>query len=495
MFHQAMEKINDILMKQSILLIFSALLMVSCSDVLEEKPKSIAAELFYNTPTEVEAGLNAIYTPIRSGSTLGALYQCQQEIYADYLIGRGSHAPLNDYNGLDNTNITRVGDMWSAFYQSIRNANIVIEKAPAGISLTPADVQKYLGEARFMRGLSYFFLVRNWGGVPLRTETNTDSIDLPRASQAEVYNFILADLEWAELNLPDVPRLVGAPSKLAAKAVLTDIYMNLHEYDKARDKALEVITSNKFSLVNVTVADDYDKIFGPEVTTSTEEVFYLKYARTPNGQGFSYPHYCHYPNSGYYPPGGYYTFFADPGLSTFIRDWDKNDLRYSFNWYGQTFGLGDNTILSKKFSDKGAITAGGNDYPMYRYADILLFYAEAVAQADGAPSADAMEKLNMIHRRAYGKNPVVADAAVDFKLADYAGKQPFIDLVVKERGYENCSEGKRWLDLKRLGIAEETIQAAKGMAMTPRHLLWPIPTIEYNYNKAIDPVKDQNPGY
>lgn len=482
-------------MKQYLLIIFTAMLMASCSKTLEEKPKSIAAEVFYNTPAEVEAGLNAIYTPIRGGGTFGALYECQQEIYGEYLIGRGSHAPLNDYNGLDNTNITRVGDMWNAFYQSIRNANIVIERAPLGKALTPADIQKYVGEARFMRGLCYFFLVRNWAGVPLRTENNSDSIDLRRATEAEVYNFILADLEWAEQNLPDAPRLIGAPSKLSAKAVLTDVHMNMHQYGKARDKALEIIQSNKFSLVNVTVAADFDKLFGPEVNGSTEEIFYLKYARTPSGQGFSYPQYCHYPNSGYYPPGGYYTFYSDSEQNSFVKNWDKADLRYSYNWYAQTFGLGNTTVLIKKFSDKGAITAGGNDYPMYRYADVLLFYAEAVAQADGAPSADAMEKLNMVHRRAYGKVPTVADAALDFKLADYAGKQAFIDRVVKERGYENCAEAKRWLDLKRLGIAQQTILAVKGKTMTTRHLLWPIPLSELNYNKAIDPVKDQNPGY
>ncbi len=151
-------------------------------------------------------------------------------------------------------------------------------------------------------------------------------------------------------------------------------------------------------------------------------------------------------------------------------------------------------MLLKKFVDRQAVTGGGNDYPMYRFADLLLFYAESVAQA-GAPNADAMEKLNMVHRRAYGKNPIVADPTVDFKLSDYSTKQAFIDLVVKERGYENCGESKRWLDLKRLGIAEETILAGKGKNMAPRYLLWPIPVIETNYNKAIDPVKDQNPGY
>ncbi|MGX5817373.1 RagB/SusD family nutrient uptake outer membrane protein [Chitinophaga lutea] len=482
-------------MKQSIIILFSAVLLGSCTKALEEQPQSIAAEVFYNTPAEVEAGLNSMYVPIRAGGTLGALYECQQEIYGEFLIGRGSHAPLNDYVGLDNTNITRVGDMWSAFYQSIRNANIVIQKAPLGKQLTDAEKSKYVAEARFMRALNYFYLVRNWAGVPLRTEANMDQIDLARSTQEETYKLITDDLEFAETNLLDNPRLSGAPSKFSAKTVLVDVYMNLKQYDKARDKALEIITANKYSLVNVTAPDDFEKLFGADITSSTEEIFYLKYARSPNGQGFPYPTYCHYPGSGFWPPGGFYTFYGDTQLLSVLRDWDRNDLRWKFNWYSQTFGLGNNTILLKKFSDKAAVTGGGNDFPMYRYADLLLFYAECVAQAGTAPTADAMEKLNMVHRRAYGKNPNVADPATDYKLADYATKDAFIALVVKERGYETVGEAKRWLDLKRLGIAKQVIQAVKGKTMTDKHLLWPIPTIEYSYNKAIDPVKDQNPGY
>ncbi|UYQ94142.1 RagB/SusD family nutrient uptake outer membrane protein [Chitinophaga horti] len=482
-------------MKRYLILLFTAATLTSCSDLLVEAPQAIDAGAFYNTPAEVEAGLNAIYTPTRGSGVMGALYECQQEIYAEYLYGRGSHAPLNDYNGLDNTNITRTGDMWGAFYQAIRNANIVIQKTPAGTQLTDLQKQQYVAEARFMRALSYFFLVRNFAGVPIRTENNMDSLNVIRATQAEVYDFMITDLLSAEQNLPDNPRLLGAPSKLVAKTVLADVYMNVYQYDKARDKALEVINAGKFSLVKVAVANDFDKIFGAEANGTPEEIFYVKYSRTPASQGFQYPQYCHYPGTAYYKPGGFYTFYSDSVQNPMLRNWDKADLRYRFNWYSQTFGLGNTTVLLKKFSDPVTTTAGGNDYPMYRYADVLLFYAESVAQAAGAPNADAMEKLNMVHRRAYGKDPLIADPTVDFNLADYAGKQAFIDLVMKERGYETVGEAKRWFDLKRLGIAQQAIKAAKGKDMTQRHLLWPIPVSETNYNKYIDPVKDQNPGY
>ncbi len=482
-------------MKFYILILFSTCILFSCKKMLEEHPQSIAIENFYNTAAEVETGVNAIYTPIRSTATFGALYQIQLEIYAEYMYGRGSHAPLNDYQGLDNTNITRTEDMWRAFYQAIRNANIIIQRAPKGKNISDADIKKYVGEARFMRALWYFHLVRNWAGVPLRTENNMDSLNVPRSSQASVYALILDDLKYAETNLPDVPRLSGAPSKLCAKTLLADVYMNLNQYTDARDKAREVILSNKFSLVNITAANDFEKVFGADITSSTEEIFYLKFARTPSSQNYFYPLYTHYPNSGYYPPGGFYTIYSDAQANTFMKDWDRTDLRFAFNWYNQTFGLGATTVLSKKFSDKSAVTGAGNDYPMYRYADVLLFYAEAEARANGSPDTDAMEKLNMVRRRAYGKLSTAPDNTIDFKLSDYSTLSSFINLVVRERAYEDCSEGKHWHDLKRLGIAKQTILAVKGKTVADKHLLWPIPKTEYNYNRAIDPVRDQNPGY
>ncbi|WP_276485129.1 RagB/SusD family nutrient uptake outer membrane protein [Paraflavitalea pollutisoli] len=484
-------------MKRFVQLIALSLCLGSCSKTLQEDPYSIAEETFYNTPAEVAAGANAMYNPLKGVSSLGGLYTIQLECYADYMYGRGSHAPLNDYAGLDNTNVTRVGDMWKAFYQSIRNANIIIKRAPEGTKISPADVAKFVGEAKFMRALNYFHMVRNWGGVPLRTEKNMLDVDLKRNTIEEVYAFIVADLLDAETNLPDVARLVGAPSKWSAKTLLADVYLNLGKWVEARDKANEVILSGKHSLVNVTVADDFERIFGADVVTTPEEIFYLKFSRLGNNMGFHYVMYAHYPGSGYFPPGGFYTNYSDSDVIPVMKNWDRADLRYVYNWYPKTFGLGNTTILNRKFRDLKATgqSNAGNDYPLYRYADLLLIYAEAANRAANGPTADAMEKLNMIRRRAYGANPSVANAAVDFKLSDYNSMSSFLDLVVRERLYETCYEGKRWLDLKRLGIVKQVVFAAKGKTVADKHLLWPIPVNELNYNHAIDPIKDQNPGY
>ena len=481
-------------MKKIIILLLSSFMLFSCEDLLTEKPKSLAVETFYNTPKEVESAIAAIYAPLRNGSSMGGLYPIQLESYTDYAYGRGSHAVLSDFQGLDGSNVARVNGFWNDFYLSIRNANIVIANVPQGKSLTPADAAKYIAEAKFLRALTYFYLVRNWGGVPIRTENNMKEQNIKRNTADEVYQLILSDLQFAEANLPDNPPLVGKPSKWAAKTLLADVYFYQGKNTEARDKAKEVIQANKYSLVPVTVVDDFQKIFGPDVITTPEEIFYLKFSRLGNGMGWNYLMFLNHPGTKMYGAGGYFTVYSTTDNSV-IKNWDKSDLRYQL-WFPYNIGLGPNTILTKKFIDPLSPSAAGagNDYPIYRYADLLLLYAEADCRASGSPSADALEKLNMIHRRAYGKNPILPDASVDFKLSDYT-KDSFIDLVIKERGYETQIEGKRWLDLKRTGKVKEMIKAAVGKNVADKHLLWPIPVSELNYNSAIDPSKDQNPGY
>jgi hypothetical protein len=136
----------------------------------------------------------------------------------------------------------------------------------------------------------------------------------------------------------------------------------------------------------------------------------------------------------------------------------------------------------------------GNDYPFYRFADVLLIYAEAAARVNNGPTAEAMEMLNMVKRRAYGK-PSTTPSDIDYSLADYSTLESFLDLVLKERGWETVDEAKRWADLKRLGRAKEIIGAATGKTVADKHFWWPIPVGEMDFNSAIDPVKDQNPGY
>ncbi len=471
------------------------LAFTSCSKFLDERPQQIAVENFYNTPVEMESGLNAIYETVRYLSTFGGFYTLQHEINTEYMFGRGSFAPMNAYQGLDNTNVGRVTDTWNNFYKGVRNANIIIQKAPLASQITEAERTRYMAEARFLRGLYYFHLVRNWAGIPLHTEHNLDSINVAKSSPEVIYNLIQEDMVFAENNLPDNPRLVGTPSKWTAKTALAEVYLTLKKYDLARKAAWEVIDSKKYSLVNVSVADDFEKIFGRDANNTSEEIMYFKYSSKVSGQGYQYLAYLHATSTSNFPPGGFATIYSD-SLNPFLATWDRADLRYRFAWYASNISITPTTVLCKKFSDRQAtIQQGNNDYPLYRYADLLLFYAEAEASMNGAPTADAMEKLNMVRRRAYGKPVNTPDAAVDLKMADYPGLDAFVRRVVLERGYETVGEGKHWFDLKRLGIWKQTIKAVEGLDMADKHMLWPIPPREFNGNTALNPTTDQNPGY
>ena len=372
------------------------------------------------------------------------------------------------------------------------NANIVIEYAPKGNSISQADVDKFVAEAKFLRAFTYFQLVRQWGGVPIRTETNLTELETKRSSANEVYNLILLDLQEAESKLPDTPKVSGRPSKWVAKTLLADVYLQLNKYTEARDKAQEVIQSGKYALVAVTSTDDFQNIFGPDVVTNSEEIFYLKFSHE-TGQGDIWPALMNHPGTKLYGGGGVYGVHSDANNLVY-RNWDDKDLRKE-QWYIWNIGLGSTSLLSKKFIDPKSLSLGGAGNPetWYRYADLLLIYAEASYRANNTTSTEAMESLNQVHRRAYGYNPKLP-SVVDFKTADYNGSN-FLDLIIKERGYEFQLEGKRWLELKRTGKLAETILAAKGKVVAEKDYLWPIPVNELSSNKALDPSKDQNPGY
>ncbi|KAA0992710.1 RagB/SusD family nutrient uptake outer membrane protein [Dyadobacter aurulentus] len=481
---------------KKLFLLIPLFVMMSCEDILTESPKALAVETFYNTAGEVEAAVNAIYAQLRATNNISGQLGAQLEAYTDYSYGRGSYQAMSDFQGLNSTNIPRTDAGWSLFYLGIRNANLVIANAPKGKSISEADVARFTAEARFLRAFNYFWLVRNWGPVPIRTEQTLDEPNIARSSIEDVYNLITSDLKEAESNLPDTQSQVGRATKWAAKAALAEVYFTRNQHKEARDKADEIIQSKKFSLVPVTVAADFDKIFGPTVVTTPEEIFYLKMTRQ-NNQGQYLAMFAHHPGSKLHGAGGFYAHYSDSESNPVQKTWDAADLRKSFNWYKWDIGLGPNSILCKKFSDPLAPTqtAAGNDFPVYRYADILLMFAEAENRVNNGPTAAALEALNQVHRRAYGK-PVNAASSVDFALLGNTA-DTFNELVLRERGYETQYEGKRWLDLKRLGPArlKQIIKAATGKDVADKHLLWPVPVGELNFNTALDPGKDQNPGY
>ncbi len=499
-------------MKKIIILsLLSAFLIttISCNSKLEELDYTyaIATSTFYNNADEANAAVMAPLDQMRSA--YGDNWFSTLEINTEYCYPKGVYTSYRAYTGLNNaTHQSRSANDWMNLYRAILYCNTAIAKLPEATDMTNEQINSYVGELRFLRALNYYNLVIHWGSVPLRTEKNMTTWDLAKSSVSDIYNFIIEDLKFAISNCPDKPRLIGTPGKNAAKSLLAEVYMYTGDYDQAKELSGQVIKSSAYSLVHISSSRDFDKVFGYNLTTSTEEVFYIKTSRTDsklwNYLGFtSHPKYEIEPGKKMLNGFGYFTHYTDL-RNQIIATWDKADFRYGRNVGFYVFGAsayGNYTCLLTKYWDPEAQGYSGNvSIPLIRYSDVLLTYAEASARVAGAPTAESIEMLNELKRRAYGKDPLVADASIDYKLSDYSTLDTFIDLLIKEETYECFNEGKHWDFTVRLGKAQELVGKyfdldGKWTTIQQIHYLWKIPDAEFNYNKALDQSVDQNPGY
>lgn len=483
-------------MKNTILIILTTLLFTACEKALEEVPKDFVSKAnFYKNEEDAEAAIAGVYAGMQN-DFFGITNYLMSELHGDYLFGRGSQAPITIWDQvLDQRNIGRCATNWSSFYTTINRANAVLANVPNIEDINADTQQRILAEAHYLRALCYFELVRGWGAVPLKTDESVDlsAVEAPRAPESEVYDLIIQDLLTAESGLGEVGDETGRASKWAAKMLLAHVYLTTENWTGAAEKANDVITNGPFSLVTVTESDDFYDIFA--VDSSTEDIMSMHHSET---KGSTIPNYLHRAgNVPYnYSSGGVFAWLPD--MNSFIGDaWDENDLRKNFNLYteyqnaeGEWVPLPSTTpVLFKKFITN---TSGISLYsvPIYRFTEAYLFYAEAASMAEGGPSELALERLNMIKRRAYGLDPTTV-SAVDYPSG--MGSDAFRDAVIQERAYEFITERRRWFDLKRTGKVKEAFAAA-GKTIIDERLLFPIPEDEINNNPAVNQA-DQNPGY
>ena len=483
-------------MKKLLIALIALLTVTSCSDMLEEHPKTLSEITFYNSPSEAHAAIIAMTAWLSNNQSWKGFNVYMQGGLSDMLYGRASWATFSDYKKLTTNGQAYTACLWKYLYSCIRDANYAIRQFPKATSMIEEEKQSYLAQAKFLRAFAYFGLVRYWAGVPLRTEENIGVDNVPRSSEEDIYNFIVSDLDYAVKYIPE-SNTRGLPNRDAADYLLACVYMQLKQYDKALPLLQTIVRSNKYSLVSVKKANDFDNVFGPDAKETSEEVYYLKSEARPKG-GWMVPVYYAHPNAmingkKLCKTAGYYVFYASD-KSSIISNWDTRDLRRQYDLLQYDIGYGSGTYLVSKFRDGDTSANPGNDDPLVRYTDVLLLYAEAEARVNNGPNEEAMEAINQIHRRAYGKTPRLK-SSIDYKLSDYPTLDSFMKLLVQEEGYETFGEGKRWLFLKRLGIVKEQIKEAKGIDIDFTCLLFPIHEDEYNVNLAIDPKKDQNPGY
>ncbi|GLU55547.1 RagB/SusD family nutrient uptake outer membrane protein [Dyadobacter frigoris] len=499
---------NGILKKYRLLvLIAGTLWFASCSDFLDESdPSNFTVENYFTKPEHARSSVNAIYANMRKimESGFGGADWSMTE-FATGQAATDLGQAVNSYfvKDLKNTSDNSYGlRYWQFYYKGIANANLSIAKIP-GITMDAVEAKRLMGEAYFLRAWYYFNLVRLFGNIPLVTEPTSLQSEQLRPSQAnpeEVYKLIVDDLTTAEASGlpwtdPSGKVSLGAVKSLLAKVYLTMAGYPLQKgstyYDLAAKKAEEVIDSKQFKLFA-----SYDDLHNPAKKNIEENIFMIQYKTQiipGTWQGFIIPYNKNISAYSDEMAGIYATV-------DFVKSYDPADLRtkekqFFFTKFtnqsdrNQEVALGGYFIY-KHFDITAQTTTANSDlnWPVIRYADVLLIYAEASNEA-GAPTAKAFDALNGTRLRA--QLPALSGLS----------KDQFRTEVLKERWYELCFENVTWFDMVRLrkGFNTATKQFddyvghkfSYGPVITARELLFPIPTVEIRNNTNLK----QNTGY
>ncbi|HYQ59350.1 MAG TPA: RagB/SusD family nutrient uptake outer membrane protein [Draconibacterium sp.] len=381
------------------------------------------------------------------------------------VAARANSSELNQYNKfLTVENAEAVDDMWKHLYRSINLCNAIVSKAPEASELTAAQATMYEAQARYLRAFDYFWLTRLWGEVLIVTTENQETVDeAVQSPVADIYDLIVADLQFAETNLdPEYPGL-ALPTKGAAKALLAEVYLNMagwpmndaSKYALARDKAKEVMDMNMYSLE----PNFGDLWLVANKFTNSEFLFFF------NGDGSNFGtsckiHQCQRPSE----EGGwsdvvsevrFYEAFPE-GPRKYWSFKEVFDDAANTNWRDSRLGVPiiwkymDAGIGGSRHDGRSASWGGDGFFPVSRYSEVLLIYAEAANMAEGGPSAAALEAINKVRRRAGG-----FDQSVYADLPNGMSQSEFDDAVIAERAWELAFEGKRWFDLVRKEMVVE----------------------------------------
>jgi hypothetical protein len=473
-------------------------LFTSCS--LVEEPISDITDLnFWKTASDATAGVNGIYNVLAAtGNNTPQYLFIMGDVPSDIAIPpiNAERIQINNFATVPSNSL--MYNPWQRYYQAIGRANVAIEKIP-GITMDETLKNRLVGEAKFLRALYYFYLVRYYGDVPLVLTSPKNNADLDasrtvtRTPIEQVYTQIVKDFTDAEGTLlvksPEGRATVGA-----AKAFLAKVYLTRKQFPAAKAKAKEVI-DNK-ALYGYDLFATYADVFKVENKNGKESVFEIQH-RDGLGTGNGLTTYLAIEGSN--DQGrGFGSFYANPNLVNAFQTGDqrKNTLaNTAISPTGATITAPSSRFHIRKFVDPTVIAFPNarNNYPIIRYADVLLMYAEASMEVDG-PTAENIEMVNMVRRRAFGFPITTVNVTSDLAPAAISSQANLRDAIYNERRLELFAEGHRWLDLVRTGRLVSTIQALGGSAGTniaAKHNLFPIPQRERDANPSLT----QNPGY
>lgn len=453
----------------------------SCTS-LEENPSSFTSPVnFYKTTAQIESGFAAAMDQLW-GYWSGYGYAVSTFQHDDQLDGGNLVIGSNHGRGL-----------WNAHYRAILNLNNVIRALDSGNpeGATQAEINILLGQAKFLRAFNYFQLVRMFGGLPLITEEIEDpiSVEIRRASLEETYALIVGDFQEAIEKLPETwpEAQKGRPSRDAARSLLAKTYLTMatsplnasQYYADAARLADEVIKGGRLNLVqNINDVFSSNSKYGPEMIWS----FNSNYEDIATDPQIWAPEII--------------DGWGDYGVSpVWEQQYPDQPRKYAYlmvehNGVHYTEWPGSQTAGIKKFlydepEDFESYRSVIN-FPIIRFADVLLIFAEARNQVNGGPDASAVEAINRVISRANGYD----DNSEYPLLTTGMTMEQFDEAVVEERNFELCFEYDRWFDLVRKRIlAEKNPDWVDNFSESD--YLFPIPENDIRLN----PLIEQNPGY
>jgi hypothetical protein len=471
-------------MKKNCFIIVVALLALgSCKKFLTEDPRSIQTpENAYNTPEDWQKTLNAAYGAMQRvfvGKYTITLGEFGTDEVEPYDLGWAAYSELKMYTF--NASHPFFQDHYRVCYEGVKRSNAVIDM-PSGV-VDASTRELMVAQAKFLRAVYYFDLVKMYGGVPLWTKSSIDGeIMKPRASADQVYQQITQDMKDAEAALP--PTWTNAADKgratsYAASAFLARIYLQW-------GKPAEAVTycnklTGKFHLYN-----NLKDIFDPKNKNAEyENIFEVQFRHSGSwGLEGSIQHSYWGPRGVGGPTnfGGWGGFGATNYVYNSFAANDKRKTAFFLTTYN---GVTQSPATNNKFWDPetGNVIEDDNlNFILIRYADVLLMKAEALNAIKDA-SGEKYNALNEVRRRA---------GIGEIKASDNLTEEQFSEVVLQERLHELCFEHLRRFDLIRFGKLKSYLKDRMGIEIQDYHVLYPIPQAAMDANEAI---KENNFGY
>lgn len=451
-------------MKKNIIYIFFATLTLSsCNDSFLELPSKtqLSTATFFKSENDFKQGINAAYAPLRTlynGAGLngsGAFYMGEMRSdNSTYMYNPGFRATQNQEAIADFTNdaANTVSTLrYVTDYQIIARANQVLVPIDA-VTFAEDSKNNIKGQAFFLRALAYFDLVQYFGKIPLHLipVVNREEASLPLSEIEAIYTQIIKDATEAGRLLPVKSKQeVGRATSGAAKTLLANVYVVQKKWALAETLLKEVIDSGEYSLLG-----DYASIYTNANKNSRESVFEVQFKEGTEGfastfiyeflpmpisatqvssiMGAGNPQALN--NQGYNIP--------TPDLINAYEDGDKRKAASIANveLNGRSY-----PYIKKYIQPHAQSGITGVNWPVYRYAEVVLLYAEVLNEA--GKTTDAAKFLNQVRTRA-GLADTKAASQVDLRNA-----------IIAERRVELAFENKRWLDLVRTGTAQSVMSA------------------------------------